>query len=126
VTPGSTAPTIAQVAALCRELDMKVREYTDLVRERANAEVDYKASRARRILQARTEGAKSVAEAETIASADPVIEELYRRHLVADGMADACARSIAALRERIGFGRSVISSERAADMLHAQGVGGAA
>lgn len=118
--------TQAQVAGLCRDLDAKVRDYADQVTARAHAEVDYKAARARRIMQARLEGAKSIAEAETIAAADPVVEDLWRKHLVADGVTDAGQKAIAALRDRIGFGRSVISSERAADVLHAQGVGGQA
>lgn len=116
-----TAPTTASaVAALCRDLDVKVREYDELTVRRANAEVEYKSTRARRILTARSEGAKSVAEAEMIAAADPVVERLWRDALVADAMVDAAQKSIAALRERIGFGRSVLATERAADTLHAQ------
>lgn len=119
--------TQTQVAQLCLELDRKTREYDQVARVRADAEVDFKAARARRILRARVdEGAKSVAEAEMRAAADPAIEALWRAHLIADGIADAATKAIFALRTRIEFGRSVISSERAADVLHGQGLGGAA
>lgn len=112
-----------QVADLCRQLDVKVREYEALTAARANAEVDYKASRAKRILRAKLEGAKSVAEAEMVAAADPTIEDLWRKHLIADGVADAAQKQIMALRERIGFGRSVMATDRAADLLGAQAGG---
>lgn len=115
----------AQVAELCRHLDVKTQEYAEIAQRRAEAEAEYKAAKARRVLSARAEGAKSVAEAETIATADPTIAALHREHLIADGIADACQKSIWALRTRIEVGRSFISTERAADLLHAQGAGGA-
>lgn len=121
----SNPSTQTQTAQLCVDLDRKSREYETIARARADAEVDFKAARARRILTARAEGAKSIAEAEMQAAADPAIERLWRAHLIADGIADAAAKSIFALRTRIEFGRSLISTERAADLLSAQGVSGA-
>jgi hypothetical protein len=122
-----TAPTtVGNVSQLCRDLDAKSREYDVLTVDRANAEVDFKATRARRILQARSDGAKSIAEAETIAAADPAVESLWRTSLVADAMVDAAQKAIYVLRERINFGRTVLANERAADTLHGHGVGGAA
>lgn len=115
----SAPTTTGNVAQLCRDLDTKSREYDGLTVQRANAEVDFKAARARRILRARSEGAKSVAEAETIAAADPAIEALWRASLVADAMVDAAQKAIYVLRERINFGRTVLANERAADSLHA-------
>jgi len=124
VTAGPSTGT--QVASLCRDLEMKTREYDQLAQARANAEVDYKSARARRILRARAEGSKSIAEAETIAAADPALETLWRQSLIADAMVDAAQKSIWALRERIGYGRSLIATERAADLLQAGGYGGSA
>lgn len=121
----SNPSTQTQTAQLCVDLDRKTREYEEIARARADAEVDFKAARARRILTARTEGAKSIAEAEIQALADPAIERLWRAHLIADGIADAATKSIFALRTRIEFGRSLISTERAVDLLHAQGTSGA-
>ncbi|HXG72757.1 MAG TPA: hypothetical protein VNJ04_19305 [Gemmatimonadaceae bacterium] len=118
--------TATEVAKLCIALDRKVHEYAELATARAGAEVDFKVARAQRIMRARSDGAKSIAEAETTATADPAVESLWRVYLIADGSADACGKSIGALRERIGFGRSLIATERAADSLHADGVGGAA
>lgn len=122
----SSPTTAAAVAGLCRDLDVKVREYDGLTTRRAGAEVDFKAARARRIMRARSEGARSIAEAETIAAADEGLEVLWREYLLADALVDAAQKSILALRDRIGFGRSVIANERAADTLHGHGVGGAA
>lgn len=114
-----TSPA-ANVAQLCRQLDMKVHEYGDLATARAEAEVDYKSARARRILRARADGeARSITEAENIAAADQGVEQLWRRHLVADAQADACNKAILALRERIGYGRSLMATAREADRLHA-------
>lgn len=119
----TTMSTQSHVAALCLELDRKVVEYADLAATRAQAEVDYKAARARRILKARSDGARSIAEAETIAAADDAVDALWRAHLIADGITDAAQKAIYALRTRIEVGRSAIATERAADVLHSQGVG---
>lgn len=121
------APALqAQLSELCRQLDVKVVEYAEIARRRADAEADYRAAKARRVLTARAGGAKSATEAETIATADPSIEALHREHLVTDAMADAAQKAIYSLRTRIETGRSFMASERAADTLHAQGLGGAA
>jgi hypothetical protein len=114
--------TATNVAQLCLSLDRKVHEYTDLVR--ARAEVAYKSERAKRILRAKSDGAKSIAESETVADADDGIKDLRMAYLIAEGGADACGRSIAALRVRIDWGRSLYATEREADRLHAQGTGG--
>jgi hypothetical protein len=118
--------TATNVAQLCLSLDRKVHEYADAVRARAEAEVAYKSERAKRILRAKSDGAKSIAESETVADADDGIRDLRLAYLIAEGHADATGRAISALRERIGYGRSLISTERAADLLHAQNLGGAA
>lgn len=118
--------TATNVAKLCVDLDRKVHEYAEAVATRARAEVNYKSERAKRILRAKSDGAKSVAEAETIADADEGIADLRLAYLIAEGTADACGRAIGALRERIGYGRSLIATERETDRLHSQGVGGAA
>ena len=116
--------TSSNVAKLCLDLDRKVIEYSESVTARAHADATYKAERAKRILRARAEGAKSIAEAETTADADDVIRDLRLQHLITEGSADALQKAIAALRVRIDYGRSVIATERAMDTLHSQGTGG--
>lgn len=103
------------VAQLCLALHRKASEYEDAAKQRAEADVAYRQSRAKRILRARSEGAKSIAEAETIADADDAIADLRLKHLVAEGICDGLVKSMIALRERIGFGRSRMANEREAD-----------
>lgn len=117
--------TQTNVAKLCLDLDRKVIEYGEAVAVRAEAEATYKAEFAKRKLRARADGAKSIAEAETIADAEDFMKDLHMRHLITEGAADALRKAIAALHTRIDYGRSVIATEREQDRLHSQGVGGA-
>lgn len=121
---GPRGGSAATVADLCRQLDVKTHEYGEIAAQRAVAEAEYKAAKARRVLTARAEGARSIAEAETIATADTGIAVLHREHLIADAMADAAQKSIYALRTRIEVGRSFLATERAGDLLHGQAAGG--
>jgi hypothetical protein len=103
------------VAQLCLALHRKASEYEEATTRRAQADVEYRQARAKRILLARSEGAKSIAEAETVADADDAIAALRLQHLVTEGVCDGLTKSMIALRERIGFGRSRMANEREVD-----------
>lgn len=108
------------LVAACNELEVTVQRYGEEVEAAAIAEADYKSARARRVLRARADGARSVAEAETIADADDVIADLLMRRLTTAAITDASKQRIVSLRERIGAQRSYLVDQRAADQLHAQ------
>ena len=119
-----TTPT-QNVAALCRELDTTVIRYSDELRAKAESEAAYKTARAKRILKARADGeANSISLAETVADADDAVATLRLEYLIADGIASATKERLTSLRERIGFGRSVMTNEREQDKLLAAGAGG--
>lgn len=105
------------VGQLCLQLHGKANEYAEAAATRAKAEAVYKAERAKRILRARSEGEKSIAAAQTVAEADPLIADLHLKFLIAEGMTDALTKGMIALRERIGYGRSLMANEREADKL---------
>lgn len=112
----------ATVADLCRQLDMITDQYRDELRAKAETDVDYRRERAKRILRARADGeAASATAAETVADADDVIADLRLKYLIADGIAASTKSKIESLRERIGYGRSLMATQREADRLHATG-----
>ena len=85
---------------------------------KAQADVAYRQARAQRVLAAKyDEGARSVAEAETMADADDKIAHLRLQFLVAEGVVDGLAKSMLALRTRIDVGRSLLATQREADRL---------
>ena len=105
------------VGSLCLQLHYKANEYAEAAAKRATAEAEYKAAKAKRILQAPADGEKSIAAAQTVAEADDHIKDLHLKYLIADGMTDALTKGMIALRERIGYGRSLMANEREADKL---------
>lgn len=111
---------IDNVAALCRDLDVTVQHFSEQLRERADAESDYKRERAKRIMRARVDGEKAISAAEIVADADDAIADLRHRYLITEGVAESTKHRIRSLTERIGFGRSLIANERAQDQLHSQ------
>jgi len=113
-----TAPTANEtVGQLCLQLHFKANEYAEAATKRAKAEATYKAEKAKRILRARADGEKSISAAQTVAEADDHIAKLHLEFLIADGMTDALTKGMIALRERIGYGRSLMANEREADKL---------
>lgn len=108
-----------QLVAACDALDETVQRYAGEASVAAEAEADYKRNRAKRIMKARHGGARSVAEAETIADADDIVADLLMRRLTTAAVADASKQRIVSLRERIGALRSWVADQRAADTLHA-------
>ena len=106
------------VGARCRELSLLVDQYRRQLQAKAEAESDFKRERAKRILRARANAeASSAAAAETVADADDVISDLRLKYLIAEGMATATKEQVAALKERIGFGRSLMATQREVDRL---------
>ena len=105
------------VGALCLQLHYKANEYAEQAVKRATAEAEYKAAKAKRIMQARADGEKSISAAQTVAEADDHIKDLHLKFLIADGMTDALTKGMIALRERIGYGHSLMANEREADKL---------
>ena len=105
------------VSSLCLQLHLKANEYAEQSVKRAHAEAEYKAAKAKRVLRARADGEKSIAAAQTVAEADDLIKDLHLKFLIADGMTDALTKGMIALRERIGYGRSLMANEREADKL---------
>jgi hypothetical protein len=105
------------VGSLCLQLHTKANEYAEAATTRAKAEADYKSERAKRILRARADGEKSISAAQTVAEADDLIKDLHLKYLIAEGMTDALTKGMIALRERIGYGRSLMATEREADKL---------
>lgn len=105
------------VGQLCLQLHAKANEYAEAAVARASAEAAYKTERAKRILRARADGEKSISAAQTVAEADDYIATLHLDYLIADGMTDALTKGMIALRERIGYGRSLMANEREADKL---------
>lgn len=105
------------VGSLCLQLHQKANEYAEQAVVRATAEAEYKAAKAKRVLQARADGEKSISAAQTVAEADDLIKDLHLKFLIAEGMTDALTKGMIALRERIGYGRSLMANEREADKL---------
>lgn len=114
-------PDVEQtVAQLCAQLHAKAQEFEEAAQNRARTDVLYRQARAERILRAQTSGeATSVARAEYTADADKAIAKLRFDYLVAEAVCEGLTKSMAALRTRIEFGRSRMSTERQADALMA-------
>ncbi len=114
-----TPPTAQQtVSHLTLQLHRTVVEYGKATDERAKAKVTYKNAHAKRRLAVRASGeAKSQAEADMYADADDFIADLHLKYLIAESIADRLKHEIDELKERIGFGRSVMADQREADKL---------
>ena len=103
------------VSALCRQLDEAVRLYGEQLTKKAETDAEYRSARAKRVLKARNDGEKAISGAELVADADDVIARLRLEYLIAEGMAAATKSRLAMLTERIGFGRSLMASDRESD-----------
>jgi hypothetical protein len=104
------------VSQLCLQLHRVSVTYGLATRDRALAEAAYKTARAKRKLTARaTSEAKSMAEADMVADADHSIAGLHQNYLIADAWVDTLKGQMGALKERIGYGRSVMADQREAD-----------
>jgi len=114
-TPLSPQETVAQ---LTLRLHAVVDTYGSATLARAEAKAAYKNAHAKRRLAVRASGeAKSQAEADMYADADDFIADLHLKFLIAESWADRLKHEIEELKERIGFGRSVMADQREADKL---------
>ena len=93
----------------------------DVLTAAAKAEAEYRSKKAQAKLRFRAEGAKSDAEAETRADAEPDIADLLMERLVTRAIADAHLEKLRQLRSRNENGRTYASTEREMDKLHSQG-----
>lgn len=83
-----------------------------LLPERAAAEVAHKVARAKRILVARHNGVKSIAEAEYIAEADDTVAELHLARLGKDAEAEALREALRSVRTNQDALRTAAASAR--------------
>jgi hypothetical protein len=85
----------------------------------ANAKATYKSKRAQRKLEAQARGeAKSDAAADTVADADETIAALHLNELITAALAESTKQKIYSLREDIGYSRTLMANERAADQIY--------
>lgn len=99
----------------------------DVLTKAARAEAEYRSKKAQKKLDLRVKlAAKSDAEAEMMADADPVIADLLMQRLVTRAEADAHLEKLRQLRSRNENGRTYASTEREMDKMHGQGRAGAA
>lgn len=107
-----------EVGKLCRQLDTVTDQYREELKAKADSDAVYRRERAKRILRARADGeASSATAAETVADADDLISDLRLKYLIAEGIAASTKSKIEALKERIGWGRSLYATQREQDRL---------
>lgn len=90
----------------------KVQEYETMATAAAENEADHKALRAKRILLARANGVKSVAEAEYTAEADDDVAQAYVQRLTLAAQADACREALRSIRTNQEALRTMAASNR--------------
>lgn len=118
---------LERLGAVSRSYELAVNEYGPLAVTAAKAEAAYRVAKAKAVLAAKAGPERtSVAEAEARADADDNIANLLQERLIAAALADAHKAKLAQLREQVATGRTLAASERAVDVIHAQGTSGAA
>lgn len=90
----------------------KVQEYQTLAVQAAQAEATHKALKAKRILMAKANGVRSIAEAEYTAEADPEIAEAYLKRLTTEAQADAVREALRSIRTNQDGLRTAAASHR--------------
>lgn len=114
----TTPPNAAEnVATLTLQLHYKTDEYKTVALDYAKAKAAYVTEHAKRKLQAKADGEQSESGAKTIADADPYIAQLHLDNLIGEALTKSADRAIDALKERIGYGRSLMADQREADKL---------
>lgn len=89
-----------------------VRQYQSAVTEGSEAEATHKALRARRVLLARANGVKSIAEAEYTAEADDDVAQAYLERLTTAARADALREAMRSVRTNQDGLRTACASHR--------------
>jgi len=123
--------TVERLISYALEYERAANDYKDIAFQAACNEAEHKAARAKEILAYKAKGARagnriSHAEAETAAEADDTVADLYMARLTSAAIADSARQKLFQLREMVGVARTVVASDRAADMHHASGYSGAA
>lgn len=127
----STQPPLERLVHYALAYEDAANKFGDVTFQAAAAEAEHKAARAKAILAYKAKGLKagnrvSHAEAETAAEADDEVADLYMARLTSAAVADSARQKLFQLREMVGVARTVVASDRAADMHHASGYSGAA
>lgn len=95
------------------DLSMKLaQDYHTHARQAADTEAAHKALRAKRVLIARANGARSAELAMAEAEADPVVAEAFQARLIAAAQADATRETLRSIRNNQDSLRSAIASLR--------------
>jgi hypothetical protein len=89
-----------------------VQEYAVQAREAAETEAAHKALRAKRVLLARANGARSAELAMAEAEGDPAVAEAFQARLIAAAMADATREALRSIRNNQDSLRTAIASLR--------------
>lgn len=115
----SAAPKAGEnVGHLTLQLHQVVQQFGPATKARAVAKAAYSTAHAKKRLAVRASGeAKSQAEADMHADADDFIAGLNRDYLIAAAWVDTLKQQIEELKERIGYGRSLMADQREADKL---------
>lgn len=90
----------------------KVQEYARQAVLAAETEATHKAFRAKRVLMAKANGVKSIAEAEYAAESDPDVAQAYMDRLVAAAQADAIREALRSIRTNQDGLRTAAASHR--------------
>lgn len=89
-----------------------VSDFTIAAPERAAAEAAHKLARAKRILLARHNGVKSMAEAEVIAEADDTVSAAYAERLNKDALVESIREALRSVRVNQDALRTAAASAR--------------
>lgn len=90
----------------------KVQEYETMAVAAAENEATHKALRARRVLLAKANGVRSIAEAEYTAEADDDVAQAYLQRLTLGATADACREALRSIRTNQEALRTMAASHR--------------
>lgn len=90
----------------------KVQEYESMAVTAAEAEATHKAMRAKRVLLAKANGVRSIAEAEYTAEADGDVAQAYLQRLTSMAMADAIREGMRSIRTSQEALRTMAASHR--------------
>lgn len=90
----------------------KVRDYEGMAVQAAHAEAEHKALRAKRVLMAKANGVRSIAEAEYTAEADPDVAQAYVHRLTTTAQADAIREALRSIRTNQEALRTMAASNR--------------
>lgn len=124
-----TSPQVAAInrlGKLAREYEDKATAIAELAEDAAVAEAEHKRLRAVKISTLTIQDKMPVSKAEAVADADDAVSTAYLNRLTTAAAYEAARAKLRQLDTHIGYGRTVIASERAADSIHSTGVSGAA